>query len=370
MLDAVVLERLLNLTYVNEKGILSNTLQLMGNLLAGEEESQLITDAIPIVTRIIELFKTNLSDYDVFFWMLDIVYKLLLHDGGYYIHKLSELIGPLIECKDNILNEKLLLKLLQTYNALTKYSELEHIKIILNKGMAAFVFKYMNDKEIEFSKLALSIIGNIMASTQNEDTDIILKMGYLECIITILRKMISVNDYSCIYIIAWSISNICAGSKEQIEQVLNSDILTILISIVDTHNDVKFYIELIFIFQNCMIFGDDSIRIQLTHHIIINFFDKCLRLCKTDKSNPVLNKLAYECMNTIRNYLFELGKLDDKSHFTDFKTKINNKDIPICIDDYQMHPDKTIAGMANITIAGSWDFSTLYEMGIMNNDNN
>jgi hypothetical protein len=368
MLDPGVLDRLFNLTYWGEKGVISNTLQLIGNLLAGEEECQLITDSIPIVPRVIELFKQYTCDYDIFYWLIDIIYKLLIHDGLYYINKLSELIVPLIDCKENIYNKKLLYKLFQAYNLLTKHAEVEHIKIILGTNLVVFVYKYINDEDTSFSKIAISIIGNIMASTQNEDTESILKLGYLNTIASVLQKMIDRKDYNSITVITWSIANICAGSKEHIEVILNSNILKLLIDLLDTYCEVKFYIELIYVFQNCMIFGDSKIKSRLTDSIVVDLLDRCLLLAMTDKTNLLLNKLAYECIDTIRTFFYELDLLENKGAYFVFKQKIENKNIPVYIDDYQMHDDKNLSGIANVTIAQTWDVETLYQLGGLKNE--
>jgi hypothetical protein len=365
MLDPSILDKLLQLTYNSEKGILASALTLLGNLLEGEEDCQLITDSIPLVTRLIELFKLHNTDIIVFYWLLDVIHKLLIFHGEYYIDKFTDIIVPLINCCENVYNKKVFLMLLKTYNMITKHTEQECIKTFLGANFINFIFKYFKQEDKETLRLAVSIIGNILASTQSDDTENILKLGFLEKTVAILQKQIENKDYSCVKVVTWTMANLCAGSKEHIETVLNSGIILILMNLANSYFEVKFFNELIFLFQNCMIYGDENIKIRLTDMIIIDLFERCFLQCRENKSVPAYNDLLYNCLDTIRLFFHELQELPEKRHYQEFRTKTEFKNIPFYLEEFQTHKVEKIASMATVAIAQNWDFEILYKMGLM-----
>jgi importin subunit alpha-6/7 len=105
--------------------------------------------------------------------------------------------------------------------------------------------------DIEVQVPCLRVIGNI--STGNEgQTEVLLRLDVLKLIEGLLEhEKKSIRREAC-----WILSNICAGSKRQIAQVLARPTLLYRVALLFTsdHNDVKK--EVCYVFANMCHLGD------------------------------------------------------------------------------------------------------------------
>ena len=85
LIDNKILINLLNLTYSDELGIVSNILWLFSNLCQYEEEACLVTELVNIIERIYEIIKLN--DSDILCKALLIIDKLVTNNETFYINK-------------------------------------------------------------------------------------------------------------------------------------------------------------------------------------------------------------------------------------------------------------------------------------------
>jgi len=79
-------------------------------------------------------------------------------------------------------------------------------------------------------------VGNIVTGNETQ-TDAVLREGALPR----LRKLLTSSRINIVKEAAWSISNVTAGTQEQIQAVIDADIIPVIINVLKTVSNIFHY---------------------------------------------------------------------------------------------------------------------------------
>mmetsp|Transcript_15490 Transcript_15490/g.33390 ORF Transcript_15490/g.33390 Transcript_15490/m.33390 type:complete len:507 (+) Transcript_15490:992-2512(+) len=132
-----------------------------------------------------------------------------------------------------------------------------HIQAVVNADVGPRLVELLHNKSWRVVKPALRTVGNIVcAEDEHDHTQQIIECGAVPC----LRKLIGHSNREIQKEACWTLSNIAAGTSDQIQCVLNSGSIPPLVELAsreaDTDPDVK--IEACWVLLNATSCGSDS----------------------------------------------------------------------------------------------------------------
>lgn len=312
--------------------LIRHMIWILSNLMAENKESNLI---VRNSVNILDIMK-NLSSYDIIkdmykntsiqnltltvLWAIQTFMKFTESCTKHlYFDLLINVINILkISSVENEVNLEIFSEGIQT---LTYFSNIEEsIQIFLDHNCIPIIANsfYLVTKRSQFDTYydldnICKIISELLAGTDDQ-TKII--MGYpifdklLELLITINSRNTSMidesnefyeRDTSIVKHICMALSNLCAGTQENIEKIILDDkIMDLLIELYDTFNN-KVRFEILHIFFNSFYIGPNHVRAEIIrkniHKIFIQMLNETL-----EKKNPSVIILSL-CLRAFKIFL-------------------------------------------------------------------
>jgi importin subunit alpha-1 len=141
----------------------------------------------------------------------------------------------------------------------------EQVATVLNLGILPRVVDLLSSTAFAVQTPALRIIGNIASSENDKHTDAILDAGVLLKLVTLLSSPRKNLRKEC----CWTISNITAGTKKQIQAVCDANIIPHLVKLVNSTVEFDIRKEAAWALCNAASGGgSDTIRQLIRHDCI------------------------------------------------------------------------------------------------------
>jgi hypothetical protein len=262
MIETEILENLFKFTNSKETGIVFHSIWLFANIMENDELCHIIIKTVPEFLNKINLLLTNYSSsdnyHDSFYIVSWLVYRIFNCTNNYYIdcfigaipnflkvleievnkHILNEVAGS----KDENLETGNSLKgtILLLFDKLTRYIEdTEILQKLIHSSLMGSVIKLLSidleNQTSDYLFIIFRIVGGLLSSNNDSDVDYLLdNYNFLEKVEKIIKHL-AYNNYpnisdptKILKEIAWCLSNVTGGSKEQIQKVLKTEIPSFL----------------------------------------------------------------------------------------------------------------------------------------------
>lgn len=177
---------------------------------------------------------------------------------------------------------------------------------------------------------SIRIIGNLVAMDDNYYTDEILKLNIFEILKLLIKEKYSLDIRKEA---AWIISNIAAGTNEQLNALYNNNFQDILFDIILNGNEDS-------VKNNCLwaLYNFSNIKNQEYINILVErgFIDIIINRLKIDEGDIV--SCSFEALDN----LLSKGKNLDPANFNIIESKVNELDILKELKNFLIinHPDE------------------------------
>jgi hypothetical protein len=291
--DVTILDKLLTLTYSNDYLLVELALILLYNILIDlpNDFSAHIFERIPLLYRMKEILNT-----EKFIQIIEIKVSTIAMIRG-IAQKIAknkkqnfivfvDIIPLLAKFFDyeNCKNDEILNDILLTLVAITKDKnccEMLYAYDVIRFIMAVVVGK---KNERKFLLCSYKALGNLMYDT-DQIVDCILENNFIEISEKLLNTYINSvnsNDKTILKDVIWCISNAAAGTQEQTDKVIRSNLLSIILQINKLKKDKSILLESLHVFYNALFRGSNSGILQLLTLNYIRMFCEAIK----DYSDP------------------------------------------------------------------------------------
>ena len=254
--DMRYIKNLYKLTLIENRDIVIEIFMIIYNIISDyPNQTEKIISNSPFQIRIKEFIISNKNflydNINYLIEILEILGKFIFAINADFYRNFKELILIFYEIIEKNLNEKINLMI---YEILSKLSIDDNIsKIIVSCGLGSIIYNQMKIISFQNNKLffILQIMINLLSIEQI--SDYFIDNNIIKIISSILENCDN-NEYKdnekIIYLCIYCLSNIGASSLNQIHSLISSNILNLILKIIDYRKSNKIYYETCTLFYN------------------------------------------------------------------------------------------------------------------------
>lgn len=261
-------------SFSKEEGIIENLTNIYDIIASGPSEVLILEEILPdLKHRLLQLGNAfsvyeNELDFQISFRTFLIVFQLL-----WRIAKATDqntLISPILPSMikaygmEAQIAKEIKISILHSFdNILRELDDFSVVDLFLNSPFLNTIIKDLDPKnDLDVLKLATRVLANLIANSNESRTDQILNYDMINKLIFILNEFLITETYNkhLFKEICFCVSNISAGTTNQIEKVLESNFIQIILKFIPLYFDPIYIYEFLFIICNIYESGNDSQR--------------------------------------------------------------------------------------------------------------
>ena len=382
MIETEILENLFKFTNSKEIGIVFQSIWLFANMLENDELCHIIIKTVPEFLNKINLLLTNYSSsydyyesYNIVSWL---VYRIFYCTNNYYLDSFIGAIPNFLKVLEIEVNKQIHNKIsgsnnenleiefsfrgtiLLVFDKLTRYIEDTEIlqKLIYSSLMDSLMKLLSIDLENQTSDnlfIIFRIIGGLLSSNNDSDVDYLLNnYNYLDEVEKIIKHL-AYNNYpnisnpsKILKEIAWCLSNVTGGTKEQIQKVLKTEIPSYLLNFTHKIKENKYFNEVLFLYYNAFDYGSKETKHTILSGEIVNII--CEAISNTNFPHQVV-KLALDFLRLI---ISEVKTVFEICVYKNLKIQLERNNIPIILNNLQYSRNNDIVEIAEFILLDNW----------------
>jgi hypothetical protein len=204
----------------------------------------------------------------------------------------------------------------------------EQIEKFINLGFLPKIMEYLTSSEETIKIPALRIIGNCLTGSNPTFTTRLIKLG----IFPVFMSFLDINSENATFPreTCWALSNITAGTIEQVQAVIDYGFFPKLLTMLQKRNTpVEITNEIVWVFCNVTDCGSLELIYYLFDHGIVEILLEMLMISDVTAVDAILDAMK----NILQKF---------PSEFHDFKQKLHNLGIENALVPLQDHPSEMI----------------------------
>lgn len=274
--------------------IVEQLIDFLGNLVTGNSQASLRLTEATLVNKIIDLLDRLVIDEDIVKACIWFLAHLLKNEKNYLEYQAYIKCCKLLPTFLNIDDEETLRDCLYAISQLTLVDSDEALKIFIHANVCRFIIESQIKTSLPCNLgSSLRILGNILSSDRPDNTDYLISIG---CI-SYLRRFLSSKNIQIKIETLWAFSNIAAGTKEQIKELVTSSAMMDIVNMMVTEC-FEVAKEIIWVVGNIVSNGDYFTAVEL---VKIGLIENLILLLRGYKEPTLLS----HCLQCLLNLLLQ-----------------------------------------------------------------